>query len=133
MALCLVSLLIASISALSRLLLVSNRGLPDERRESGYGRRESDRILQSIYRELDQLRERFGDDLDRLEGDLKELEQALNVRVTELVQFHIEERTKASLAVASETKRMQRLTRWSISFGIIGTAAGIVSFLLHLH
>lgn len=94
--------------------------MPDDERRQEYGRREADRILQTVWRELDQLRK-----------SLETLSSALDTRVDQLEEYHIEERAKVQLRVAAETKKMQRLTRISVAFGIIGTGFGMFTAVIH--
>lgn len=73
-----------------------------ERRHRTPGRRESDRVIDSIWRELDVLRDRLERDVDRLEVQLRAFEAG---------------RAAASLA---------RWTKGSIAFGALGVAFGVL-------
>lgn len=103
--------------------------MPDDRRTSP-GRRESDRWLDALWRELDGLERDLRRDFDRLERTIDRLEQALQTRVTDLETFHIEERTRISDRLRERALRMERWTKVSIAFGVLGVAYGIFERLM---
>lgn len=115
---------------------------PDRREDGSPGRRQSDRLLDAIWREFDGLERDLRRDLERLEKQLDRLEQHLESRVDELEEFHITERAKSGERVREEvaqidrdtrtrTRKMERWTKVAVAFGVLGTLAAIVEpFLL---
>jgi hypothetical protein len=106
--------------------------VPDDRRRHGPGRRESDRILDALWRELDALQTGLRRDLERLERQVDRLEEHVEERVDALESFHIQERTKDNLAVVEQTDRLGRWTKVGIAFGIVGVLWGAIATVIHL-
>lgn len=102
----------------------------DEERRHSPGRRDRDRILDAIWRELDDLKDNLRRELDRLERDLEQLEEKLLGKVHGLETFHIEEATEDRLRFATRARGMEKWSKWSIAIGALGTLAGIAGFLL---
>jgi hypothetical protein len=98
----------------------------DDDRRAGPGRRESDRLFDAIWREIDNLRARLLREIDRLEDDLDTLAERLREQVRELEIFHIEERARMGERVAGRARSMARWTKTSIAFGVLGVAFGIL-------
>lgn len=108
-----------------------------ERRMSE-GRRAHDRVLAIIWRELDEmkadmrrylneLRSDLAEDTSRLDAALEKLEERIQDRVSELEEFHIEERTRAGERIAERARQSVRWQKVSIAFGVVGTCGGLVA------
>lgn len=109
--------------------------MPEERRKANRGRRESDRILNALWRELDGLERDLRRDLDRLERALDGLEEKLGTRVDQLAQHNIAERAKIGERTREEVEQVKRTDRkWNrvaVGFGVVGVLAAIIEpFLL---
>lgn len=106
--------------------------MPDDRRQRSPGRRESDRILDALWRELDALHANSRREFDRLEQHVGKLEDHLDERVDQLEAFHISERAKIGERVRERTVRAETWAKVSIGFGVLGTLWGIVATVIHL-
>lgn len=101
----------------------------DDRRSSP-GRRESDRLLEVIWRELDKLEAKLREQLDRLEHDLEEIERKFQLRVTQLETHHAEERAVTGERLRDRALSLEHWQKISIGVGALGTAFGIAAILI---
>jgi DNA anti-recombination protein RmuC len=84
------------------------------------GRRESDRVLDAIWRALSELKNDLRRDLESLEEDFQTFEEHVVEQIRALEQFHIEEQARAGERIVARAQTMARWTKASLAFGIGG-------------